>query len=127
VSWSILGMPAFRESYSPLHQGEEQPDTELFFQLQRNIKRNGLRNSSVMFCELSIRLLLALMKWTARFMKRWHSKNGPRHRENPRNANSYTESTHGSLKKIVTYYKYIYIPIVATKFSSMCRKCIVSL
>ncbi|KYQ46845.1 hypothetical protein ALC60_14136 [Trachymyrmex zeteki] len=33
----------------------------------------------------SIRLLLALMKWTARFMKRWHSKNGYGHGENPRN------------------------------------------
>ncbi|KYN29293.1 hypothetical protein ALC57_01271 [Trachymyrmex cornetzi] len=34
----------------------------------------------------SIRLLLALMKWTARFTKRWHSKNGFEHGENPRNA-----------------------------------------
>ncbi|EGI69364.1 hypothetical protein G5I_01900 [Acromyrmex echinatior] len=32
----------------------------------------------------SIRLLLALMKWTARPTKRWHIKNGPRHGENPR-------------------------------------------
>ena len=29
VSRSILGMPTFRESYNPLHQGEEQPDTDL--------------------------------------------------------------------------------------------------
>ena len=29
MSRSILGMPTFRESFSPLHQGEEQPDTEL--------------------------------------------------------------------------------------------------
>ncbi|KYN28712.1 hypothetical protein ALC57_01674, partial [Trachymyrmex cornetzi] len=56
---SILGMPTFREPCSPLHQGEEQPDTKL--------------------------LLLALMKWTARFTKRWHSKNGFEHGENPRN------------------------------------------
>ena len=29
VSRSILGMPTFHESCSPLHQSEEQPDTEL--------------------------------------------------------------------------------------------------
>ena len=27
-----------------------------------------------------------LMKWTARFTKRWHTKNGSGHGENPRNA-----------------------------------------
>ncbi|KYN10381.1 hypothetical protein ALC57_17569, partial [Trachymyrmex cornetzi] len=32
VSRSILEMPTFRELCSPLHQGEEQPDTELFLQ-----------------------------------------------------------------------------------------------
>ncbi|KYN39673.1 hypothetical protein ALC56_06168 [Trachymyrmex septentrionalis] len=61
VSRSILGMPTFRESCRPLHQSEEQSDT--------------------------VRLLLALMKWPTRFMKRWHSKNGSGHGENPRNAN----------------------------------------
>ena len=30
VSKSILGMPTFREPCSPLHQGEKQPDIELF-------------------------------------------------------------------------------------------------
>ena len=30
VSRSILKMPTFRELCSPLHQGEKQPDTELF-------------------------------------------------------------------------------------------------
>jgi len=30
VSRSILGMPMFRKFCSPLHQGEEQPDTEMF-------------------------------------------------------------------------------------------------
>ena len=30
VSRSILEMSTFREPCSPLHQGEEQPDTELF-------------------------------------------------------------------------------------------------
>jgi len=35
---------------------------------------------------LSIRLLLALMKWTARFTKLWHSKNESGHGGNPRNA-----------------------------------------
>jgi len=30
VSKSILEMPTFRELCSSLHQGEEQPDTELF-------------------------------------------------------------------------------------------------
>ncbi|KYQ47768.1 hypothetical protein ALC60_13193, partial [Trachymyrmex zeteki] len=63
---SILGMPTFREPCSPLHQGEKQPDTV-----------------SASYC---IRLLLILMKWTARFTKRWHSKNGSEHGENPRNA-----------------------------------------
>ena len=29
----ILGMPTFREPCSPLHQVEEQPDTELFLQI----------------------------------------------------------------------------------------------
>jgi len=29
VSRFILGMPTFRESCSPLHQSEEQPDSEL--------------------------------------------------------------------------------------------------
>ncbi|EGI57988.1 hypothetical protein G5I_13966 [Acromyrmex echinatior] len=52
VSRSILGMPTFREPCSPLHQGEEQPDT-------------------------------VQMKWTARFTKRWHSKNGSGHGGNP--------------------------------------------
>jgi len=33
VSRSILGMPMFRESCSSLHQGEEQPDTELFLRV----------------------------------------------------------------------------------------------
>jgi len=33
VSKSILGMPTFRESCSPLHQDEKQPDTELFLQI----------------------------------------------------------------------------------------------
>ncbi|EGI61746.1 Dehydrogenase/reductase SDR family member 7 [Acromyrmex echinatior] len=42
MSWSILDVPTFRGPCNPLHQGEEQPDT------------------------MSIRLLLALMKWTAR-------------------------------------------------------------
>ncbi|KYN11082.1 hypothetical protein ALC57_16783 [Trachymyrmex cornetzi] len=32
VSRSILEMPTFHEPCSPLHQGEEQPDTELFLQ-----------------------------------------------------------------------------------------------
>ncbi|KYN12230.1 hypothetical protein ALC57_15627 [Trachymyrmex cornetzi] len=31
-SRSILEMPTFRDPRSPLHQGEEQPDTELFLQ-----------------------------------------------------------------------------------------------
>ncbi|EGI65476.1 hypothetical protein G5I_06036 [Acromyrmex echinatior] len=59
MSWSILDVPTFRGPCSPLHQGEEQPDTD--------------RVS-----------LLALMKWTARPTKRWHIKNGPRHGENLR-------------------------------------------
>ncbi|KYQ54039.1 hypothetical protein ALC60_07051, partial [Trachymyrmex zeteki] len=88
VSMSILEMPTFREPCSPLHQGDEQPDTRLFLQVvpfyitlpvRRNIKRNGLEEQP------SIRLLLALMKWTARFTKRWHSKNGHGHGENSRN------------------------------------------
>jgi len=33
VSRSILGMPMFREPCSSLHQGEEQPDTELFLRV----------------------------------------------------------------------------------------------
>ncbi|EGI61977.1 hypothetical protein G5I_09725 [Acromyrmex echinatior] len=87
MSWSILDVPTFRGPCSPLHQGEEQPDTELFLQVlpfyvtllvERNIKRKDLEE------QLSIRLLLALMKWTARPTKRWHIKNGPRHGENPR-------------------------------------------
>ncbi|KYN31782.1 hypothetical protein ALC56_13921, partial [Trachymyrmex septentrionalis] len=61
VSRSILGMPMFRGLCSPLYQGEEQPDT-------------------------SYKLLLTLMKWTARSTKLWHSKNGSGHGENPRNA-----------------------------------------
>ncbi|EGI65480.1 hypothetical protein G5I_06032 [Acromyrmex echinatior] len=32
MSWSILDVPTFRGPCSPLHQGEEQPDTELFLQ-----------------------------------------------------------------------------------------------
>ncbi|KYN15223.1 hypothetical protein ALC57_12556, partial [Trachymyrmex cornetzi] len=32
VSRSILEMPTFREPCNILHQGKEQPDTELFFQ-----------------------------------------------------------------------------------------------
>ena len=33
MSWSILDVPTFRGPCSPLHQGEEQPDTELFLQV----------------------------------------------------------------------------------------------
>ncbi|KYQ56655.1 hypothetical protein ALC60_04254, partial [Trachymyrmex zeteki] len=67
---SILGMPTFRESCNPLHQGEEQPDTRSVYLVSDQIP--------------GIRLFLALMKWTARFTKRWHSKNGFEHGENPR-------------------------------------------
>jgi len=33
VSRSILGRPTFREPCSSLHQGEKQPDTELFLRI----------------------------------------------------------------------------------------------
>ncbi|KYN33177.1 hypothetical protein ALC56_12510 [Trachymyrmex septentrionalis] len=39
--------------------------------------------SILVYC---IRLFLDLMKWIVRFTKRWHSKNGSEHGENPRNA-----------------------------------------
>ena len=52
----------------------EQPNTE------RNIKRNDPEEQHLS------RLLLALMKWTARFTKCWYFKNGSEYGGNPRNA-----------------------------------------
>ncbi|KYQ51285.1 hypothetical protein ALC60_09576 [Trachymyrmex zeteki] len=71
-------MPTFREAYTLLYQGEEQPDTELRavpFMLRCLLE--------YLEEQLSIRLLLALIKWTVRFTKRWHSKNESGHGENP--------------------------------------------
>ncbi|KYQ51091.1 hypothetical protein ALC60_09889 [Trachymyrmex zeteki] len=39
------------------------------------------------------------MKWTARFTKRWNSKNGSKHGEHPRNGKLSYRKHPGSLKK----------------------------
>ncbi|KYN18393.1 hypothetical protein ALC57_09268 [Trachymyrmex cornetzi] len=92
-------MPTFHEPCSPLHQGEGQSGTELFlravpFYIALLVVVVGMvgEGEGVMGGErgpeeqLSTRLPLALMKWTARFTKRWHLKNRSGHGGNPRNA-----------------------------------------
>jgi len=57
---------------------------------------------------LRIRLLLALMKWTARFTKRWHSKNGSGHGRNREMHNLYIESLDIEVSRIL-FSVFIYI------------------
>ncbi|KAG5309215.1 PNCB phosphoribosyltransferase, partial [Pseudoatta argentina] len=73
----------FREPCIPLHQGDT-----------------------------SIRLLFALMKWTARFTKRWHSKNGSGHGGNPHNL----YKVNLMLQKVESSISYLDISWICTIF-----------
>jgi len=68
-----------------------------------NLRRIKEHQHNVRLKHVTQSALSALMKWTTRFTKRWHSKNesGQETREMH---NLYIESTRGSLKNIIIKY-----------------------
>jgi len=90
----FLEYQRFREPCNPLHQGEEQPDTELFLQavpfiLCYLLVEGKKRIVGGKVEEIETDQFSPPPPFPPTQTKHWHSKNGSGHGGNPRNASLY--------------------------------------